>query len=161
MEIAEETVSLDCGNGEIDSGEQCDDGNTEDCDGCSGSCQDESLMPDGDDDSAIDACDNCPFVSNPGQEDDGGVNTTASDGTGNACQCGDVDDNGTVNEFDVDRFREFLADTNGLLLTPEERAKCGVIAASSACDILNVTVLRRGTAWLSPGIADTCDAASP
>ncbi|MHC4236307.1 MAG: hypothetical protein ACYSUQ_14415, partial [Planctomycetota bacterium] len=161
MEIAEETVSLDCGNGGIDSGEQCDDGNTEDCDGCSGSCQDESLMPDGDDDSAIDACDNCPFVSNPGQQDDGGLNTTIPDGKGNACQCGDVDDNGMVNEFDVDRFRAFLANPNGLPLTPEETAKCGVIAASSECDILNVTVLRRGIAWLSPGIADACDAASP
>jgi hypothetical protein len=31
-----------CGNGIIDPGEQCDDGNTADCDGCSATCQDGS-----------------------------------------------------------------------------------------------------------------------
>ncbi len=39
-----------CGDGTTDPNttEQCDDGNTADCDGCSSTCQDESLLPDGD-----------------------------------------------------------------------------------------------------------------
>ncbi len=60
-----------CGDGTTDPNtpEQCDDGNTNDCDGCSSSCEDESLLPDGDGDGVIDDCDNCPVVHNGEQED--------------------------------------------------------------------------------------------
>src|SRR6185436_1304820 len=36
-----------CGNGQLDSGEDCDDGNTSDCDGCSASCRVETGCGDG------------------------------------------------------------------------------------------------------------------
>ena len=38
-----------CGNGTVDNGETCDDGNTTDGDGCSATCQDESMPPGKDD----------------------------------------------------------------------------------------------------------------
>ncbi len=70
-----------CGDGTTDpnTAEQCDDGNTDDCDGCSSTCEDESLLPDGDDDGVIDDCDNCPANFNPGQED------FDEDGEGDVC----------------------------------------------------------------------------
>src|SRR5262249_46479582 len=47
-----------CGNGLLDSGEQCDDGARVDGDGCSADCQCESQY-DYDGDGIPDACDNC------------------------------------------------------------------------------------------------------
>ncbi len=75
-----------CGDGTTDPNfaEECDDGNTADCDGCSSTCQDESLLPDGDGDGVIDDCDNCPTVYNAGQEDFDG------DGEGDACDEEDI-----------------------------------------------------------------------
>lgn len=75
-----------CGDGTTDPNtpEQCDDGNSDDCDGCSSTCQDEGLLPDGDGDGVIDDCDNCPLLYNGGQEDFDG------DGEGDACDEVDI-----------------------------------------------------------------------
>ena len=74
-----------CGEGQDPDGDGiCDDGGPDPCTG-----------------GAMENCkDNCPFFPNPGQEDDGGFNTSVADGIGNACQCGDVDCNGRVNTTD-------------------------------------------------------------
>ena len=61
--------------------------------------------PDRDGDGIPDDCDNCPFVTNPGQEDSGGINTTEPDGIGDACQCGDVTGNGVVNGQDANAIK--------------------------------------------------------
>ena len=61
--------------------------------------------PDDDGDGIPDACDNCPFVANPGQEDSGGINTSEPDGIGDACQCGDVTGNGIVNGQDANTIK--------------------------------------------------------
>src|SRR5688572_27616675 len=63
----------DCGNGVVEDGEQCDDGNRNDGDGCGASC---SLEAGG-------ACGD--GVSGPGEECDDG-NTTAGDGCSDTCQ---------------------------------------------------------------------------
>jgi cysteine-rich repeat protein len=94
-----------CGNDILESGEQCDDGNTVAEDGCSATCQTETDLcpningyqltvpegkivdtqgncvtpPDTDDDGVIDTRDNCPTVTNPNQEDADG------DGIGDVC----------------------------------------------------------------------------
>jgi hypothetical protein len=46
--------------------------------------------------------DNCKFISNPNQEDRGGLpNPGGPDGKGDACQCGDVTGDGNVNGTDA------------------------------------------------------------
>jgi cysteine-rich repeat protein len=86
-----------CGNGNVETDEQCDDGNSQNGDGCSSSCDVEvgyecSSDPistctrlDNDSDGVFDTTDNCPFDSNPDQADSDG------DEIGDACdapQCG-------------------------------------------------------------------------
>ena len=49
--------------------------------------------------------DNCPFAYNPTQSDLGGVLSLAPDGVGDACQCGDVNDDAVVDELDSSAYR--------------------------------------------------------
>lgn len=52
-----------CGDGHVDPGEECDDGNTVDGDGCSANCQDESTIPgDFDGDGDVDLADYATFM---------------------------------------------------------------------------------------------------
>ncbi|MBI4819989.1 MAG: DUF4215 domain-containing protein [Deltaproteobacteria bacterium] len=76
-----DSVAADvCGNSVTETGEQCDDGNTADGDGCSSTCQFEQTCGNG----AIEGTETC---------DDG--NTTSGDGCSDTCQvelvCPDVD----------------------------------------------------------------------
>ncbi|MCZ6822721.1 MAG: hypothetical protein O7F10_07210, partial [Deltaproteobacteria bacterium] len=74
----------DCGDGILDpnDNEECDDGNQDNCDGCSDICLIEQLpLPDSDDDGVPDICDNCPEDPNPDQED--------LDGDGIGFECDD------------------------------------------------------------------------
>jgi cysteine-rich repeat protein len=48
-----------CGDGVIDGGETCDDGNTPSCDGCSSACGREADLPDADGNGVADVCDAC------------------------------------------------------------------------------------------------------
>jgi cysteine-rich repeat protein len=66
-----EAVDSLCGNGEVDGGEQCDDGNTASGDGCSAGCQDEGECGDG--------------VRNTGEECDD-ANTAGGDGCDDLCR---------------------------------------------------------------------------
>jgi cysteine-rich repeat protein len=70
-----------CGNTILEPvlGEECDDGNTDDCDGCSSTCQIEDFTEDLDGDGVFDPCDNCIAVPNVGQED------VDEDGIGDPC----------------------------------------------------------------------------
>lgn len=78
---------------------------------------------------------------------------------GDSCQCGDVSDDRLLTELDTAAFRAYLASPTGAPLTPAGFGKCNVAGGSgSACDILDVSVLRRDLESLDPGIADTCNA---
>ncbi|MCH7892418.1 MAG: thrombospondin type 3 repeat-containing protein, partial [Gemmatimonadetes bacterium] len=65
---------------------------------------------DSDGDGISDEIDNCPRVSNALQRDTGGLDTLIPDGVGDACQCGDTDESGRVDQADVDTVRWGLAD---------------------------------------------------
>jgi uncharacterized repeat protein (TIGR03803 family) len=105
--------------------------------------------------------DNCPFVFNPTQADGGGVVTYDADGIGDACQCGDVSDDGVVDGDDAYAYRGSLADPLGSGLSPAGTAKCAVIAGAGGCSIVNVTVLLRAFESVEPPIEQACAAAGP
>jgi hypothetical protein len=118
---------------------------------------------DADADGAGDACDNCLARANPDQRDFGGVGAgTTHDGVGDRCQCGDLSEDGTVEALDPAALRTFLADPAGAPLSAVALEKCRVNAGSAACDVLQLTVLRRALAEpaLGPGVAALCTAAT-
>ncbi len=135
------------------------------CDGLGGDADDDGICDEGGPEfcsgGATENCkDNCTLVVNSGQEDRGGIDTTAPDGIGDVCQCGDVDDTGVVDSDDVLALRSFLADPLGLPLTPEGISKCTVLGVPPACNILDLVVIRRDLVMLPPGIAHVCSAAT-
>ena len=109
------------------------------------------------------AADHCPSTFNPAQSDSGGVLDEAADGVGDACQCGDVDNDGIVDSADVEAYRSSLADPDGYELTPLGVEKCSVIDDSAPCEVLHVAVIVRALEdpALPPGIAPVCSAAAP
>ncbi len=52
-----------CGDGVVDAGEECDDGNTASCDGCSFDCRTEAALADADANGVPDVCDACRAFS--------------------------------------------------------------------------------------------------
>ena len=115
------------------------------------------------------AFDNCPFIANPTQSDLGGVKPgSAPDGIGDACQCGEVTNDGFVLQSDVTAIRAGLTGSTGGVLGP---ARCNVKGSVSAttlptgmrsdCNEQDVVVIRRALANLGPGIAQVCQPANP
>jgi hypothetical protein len=113
--------------------------------------------------------DNCPFAFNPSQEDIGGIGTgSAPDAVGDACQCGDVDDDGLVQINDATIIKRAILGLAPGLAAP---LKCNVIGNTNPADLdmnglpddclLNdATVVKRGILGLTPGIEQTCDPAA-
>jgi hypothetical protein len=115
---------------------------------------------DADLDSVLDAADNCPLRANPGQSDVGGAGSALADGIGDACQCGDVSNDGGIDGIDVAAFRGALA--SGQVDSLPGAAKCRVNGAYAPCSVLDVTLLRRALAPGGPlalGLEQTCAAA--
>lgn len=81
LEESEEEVESICGNGVLDPGEGCDDGNLKDGDGCGSTCESIGVCGNG----TVEADESC---------DDG--NTQNSDGCSSACQANYVCGNGIV-----------------------------------------------------------------
>jgi cysteine-rich repeat protein len=126
-ELADATL---CGNGTLDPGEACDDGNTADGDGCSSTCQLEDSDGDGvpdnqdicpgfddnvdsDDDGVPDDCDPCPLDAENDADGDGlcesddncpavaNANQNDLDGDGTGDACDpDIDGDGVANGND-------------------------------------------------------------
>jgi hypothetical protein len=107
--------------------------------------------------------DNCPLAPNASQTDTGGVGTmsTIPDGIGDACQCGDVNNDGIVTLTDKTILARSLA-----LLSPDFNVtampgfnKCSVTTAHS-CAVADKTIIARALAGLAPGIQQQCHAAT-
>ena len=114
---------------------------------------------DADGDGVPDASDNCPLRANADQADSGGPNSASPDGIGDACQCGDVSNDGRVDGTDVQQLRSALA--AGQLGGLGAPGKCRVNGAWAPCSELDVALLRRAVepaVALAPGLAQTCDA---
>jgi hypothetical protein len=113
--------------------------------------------PAGDEDSdgVQDAVDTCPLTADPGQLDSGSIGPGgAPDGIGDACQCGDADDDGEVLAADVTELRLALASA----LPVTAPGKCEVAGPTGSCDVLDLVVLRRALLFLDPQIAHVCSA---
>ena len=83
--------------------------------------------------------DNCPLEPNPTQMDSGGIEGALADGVGDACQCGDVSDDGSVAQADLDAIRQQLTDPTA---TVSAQRKC-VGALDDRCDIVAAARLQR------------------
>jgi hypothetical protein len=93
---------------------------------------------DGDSDGIPDAEDNCPNVSNAGQED------TDQNGIGDACQCGDVNGDGVTNVTDA------LAIARGEVLSSDPNFdKCDV-NGDGVCNVTDALEIARGEISSSP-----------
>jgi len=115
---------------------------------------------DADADGVPDSLDDCPVAANPTQADSGGLGGATPDGVGDACQCGDVSNDGVVDANDVAALREFLARRTAALAAPQ---KCDVGPGSTpgACDVVDVSLLRRALAHAAPGLQNVCSAFLP
>jgi len=134
------------------------DGATDDADNCPGVAN--ADQADADFDGVGDACDDCPTIANADQLDRGGVGAgSPPDGVGDACQCGDVNDDGRVTLSDATLvLRAQLVPPTATLARPE---RCDV-GGSVGCSVGDGVILRR--ALLVPptaAIAPQCAPALP
>jgi len=123
---------------------------------------------DGDGDSVFNTADNCPYVANPTQADGGGVAVSSPDGIGDACQCGEVTNDGRVLQGDVSAIRTGLTGSTGSILAPQRCSVIGPVLATvlasgmrTDCDVVDVAVIRRALLHRAPGIAQACQPAVP
>lgn len=105
---------------------------------------------DADLDSVPDGCDNCPFASNPGQAD------VDMNGRGDACECGDVSNEGRVDVLDSVVYARDLAGLPPGMAAP---AKCD-LGGAVGCDSGDLLALRESLAG-SAALAQVCAAAVP
>lgn len=110
----------------------------------------------------------CPYRTNPGQEDAGGLGAgSAPDGTGDVCQCGNVSGDGRVAPEDVTAYRQALASPTGAALSSAAQTRCVVYRTGTACNLLPVTVIRRALhvpalgPITSSALAQNCAASKP
>jgi hypothetical protein len=104
--------------------------------------------------------DNCPFVANASQADNGGLGfSTTPDGIGNACQCGDVTGEGQVNDTDAAFIkRHALGLSAPLFLVPDN---CDV-SGDGECNGIDGTLIRHAAAGNSaPLFGQNCPNARP
>ena len=105
-------------------------------------------------DGVVDSEDNCINTPNPDQADNGGINTLVADGVGDACQCGDVNNNGRIDNTDaIILKRHVLGLPPGII-----ESKCNVSIGEN-CDNTDAILIQRAILGFPPGIASTCSAA--
>ena len=113
---------------------------------------------DSDGDGVPDATDNCPRTSNASQADGGGFGTSAADGVGNACQCGDVSGDGKVDSSDLSTVRKILAHT--LATSYLQARRCESPSDTGECTVVSWARIAKGLSGASAAHGQTCPAAS-
>lgn len=104
--------------------------------------------------------DNCPFVANANQADNGGLGfSTTPDGIGNACQCGDVTGEGQVNDTDAAFIkRQALGLAAPLFIVPNN---CDV-TGDGRCNGTDATLIRHAAAGtVTPLFGQNCPSSMP
>jgi hypothetical protein len=132
--------------------------------GCESPTGTSELADDSDGDGITDGQDNCPYEPNGTQDD------VDDNDRGDACECGDLSDDGRVTAFDATQVRLELAGLPSAFAAPR---KCNVRGATDPndadgnglpddCDLVDVVVTLRADAALNlPGIQQVCAAALP
>jgi hypothetical protein len=121
-------------------------------------------VTDQDGDGVLDSADNCPNAANgAGEAAVAGVGNqldSNGNGLGDACECGDVSDDGFITVSDPSFYRTHLADPVGVPFSAVQLSKCNVIGSAQDCDLRDLAVLIRATqpVPLAPGIAPVCSA---
>ena len=104
---------------------------------------------DHDGDGKGDACDNCPSFANADQLDRGGLGAgSPANGRGDACECGDVNDDGRVTTADAAMMQRALLVPPTTTMTKPYRCDVG---GSAGCSTSDLAILRR--ALLTPPTA--------
>jgi hypothetical protein len=98
--------------------------------------------------------DNCRNAGNAAQTDAGGLNSSAVNGTGDACECGDGSDDGRVNAVDAVRLARQLAALPPGVAAPQ---KCHVLPFGP-CDASHLLRLRQALAEAPGGLLQVCPA---
>jgi hypothetical protein len=122
-----------------------------------------SRAVDWDGDGVPDQNDNCPYTPNANQADSGGIGSgSPADGIGDACQCGDVDNDGIVTTADKAVLSRSLAGLPpyGSVGAMPGFSKCDV-NGDGLCNLADGIILSRAIAGLGPGIKQQCTAAVP
>ena len=96
------------------------------------------------------------------QADSGGVGTGTPDGIGDACQCGDVNNDGIVNVSDKTILGRSLAGLSPYFSVGAMPGfnKCDV-NGDGLCNVADKTIISRAIAGLGPGIQQMCTCGSP
>ncbi len=122
-----------------------------------------------------DLCDNCPLRPNPSQIDRVGVASAGDplgnqpNGIGDLCQCGDVTNDGRVNQLDLDTLRDALAGILPGISAPDKCNTKGPIDVSAPdafgvtpdCELNDWAIMNRKLSGLDPGPTQVCAATLP
>jgi subtilisin family serine protease len=117
---------------------------------------------DTDGDEICDAEDNCPFTPNPGQEDSGGLGSGDPDGIGDACQCGDVTDDGKLTVGDFQWIKSWVGSLETVSPGPGfDASKCDV-SGDRKCKVGDFQSVKTAVGSMSPaGLQQSCLPAVP
>src|SRR6185503_11658566 len=119
------SIAAVCGDGNVDAGEQCDDGGTTNGDGCSSTCEIEGACGDG--------------TTGAGEQCDDG-NTTPGDGCDASCQLETVCGNGVVDGGEqCDDGNAVSGDGCSNVCVDEQICGDGSVDPAEECDDGNVT----------------------
>ncbi len=121
---------------------------------------------DRDADGVVDLEDNCEEVTNPDQRDRGGVGAgSASDGIGDVCQCGEVNNSGTITGTDGLYIHRAFLHLAPFPAGPDQSQQSGsVFFVAGRCDVngdgqctnVDGDIVNAASLGLPPGVQQTC-----